>query len=106
MFTTKFKDFFKHNWFFFIFAGWFLYMTIEVFVEDFIVERSGITVSVKVEYYDRVRVNKGSKTVSRGFYYINYKQYSCFSWEILPIGSTFKIKYNPKNPEVYRRVEE
>ena len=82
-------------------------MTFKTCSEDIIVERSGITVSVKVEYYDKVLVNKsGMQRVSRGYYYVNYRRYSCFSWKILPIGSTFQIKYNPKNPEVYRRIEE
>ncbi len=105
--TTKFKDFLKHNWFFVIFAGTFAFMGLKICVEDIIIERNGITVSVKVEYYDKIRFSKGGRqTVSRGFYYVNYRKHSCFSREILPIGSTFKIKYNPNNPEVYRRVEE
>ena len=47
-----------------------------------------------------------TKTLSRGYYYVDNKRYKCYSVGVIPIGSTFKIKYNPRDPEEWRFVEE
>jgi len=33
------------------------------------------------------------------YYYVNGKEYKCSIERIIPVGTEFKIKYNPKNPE-------
>ena len=97
----------KSNWKIILLIGIIVYLVSKGCIEDNYIEKNGIAVTVVVKFYDRLLFNKsGMKTVSGGYYYVDNKRYKCFYRYEIPKGSTFKIKYNPKEPEEWRFVEE
>ena len=97
----------KSNWKIILFIGIIVYVVSKGCIEDNYIEKNGIAVTVVVKFYDRLLFNKsGMKTVSGGYYYVDNKRYKCHSVAVIPKGSTFQIKYNPKDPEEWRLVEE
>ncbi len=102
------KKFLKRNWFWIVVIGLLAVLTLKNYKDNIDLESSGVTVSIRVEFYSREALHRGgaTKTLSRGYYYVDNKRYKCHSVGVIPKGSTFKIKYNPKNPEDWRLVEE
>lgn len=102
MYTIILKEYLKKNWFWLIVIGCFTFSFIRVCINDEIIEKNGKVVTVNVEFYKHTR----NDIMSGGFFYVDNKRYKCFYKNKVPLGSTFKIKYNPKNPAVWRCVEE
>lgn len=100
------KKFLNRNWFWIIIIGFIAFFNLRLCKDDMSIEKNGVIVSVTVEYYDRKSFNRKMKTVSGGYYCVNNKRYKCFYKYEIPKGSTFKIKYNPRNPEVWRFIDE
>ena len=96
----------KSNWKIILFIGIIVYLVSKGCIEDNYIEKNGIAVTVTVEYYDRKSFNRRMQTESGGYYYVDNKRYKCFYRYEIPKGSTFKIKYNPRDPEEWRFVEE
>ena len=102
----KFKEYLKKEWFWIILFGGFAFFTLKNCQNDTIIERNGVMVTVTVEHYDRKPFSRAGEIMSVGYYYVENKRYRCSCRYKIPKGSTFKIKYNPKNPEVWRCIEE
>lgn len=103
----KIKLFFKNHWFFSIVIGYFLFTGLRYCKELIIIERNGVIVTVAVRSYDRKSFNKSRmRTVSVGYYYVNNRKYECFYRHEIPKDSTFRIKYNPQNPEKWHCIDE
>jgi|GEM_PF-1819482 len=102
------KKFLKRNWSWIVIIVFLAIISLKNYKDNIDLENSGVTVSVRVEFYSREALHRGgaTKTLSRGYYYVDNKRYKCHSVAVIPKGSTFKIKYNPKNPEDWRLVEE
>lgn len=100
-------EFFKSNWLWIIIIGYFTFLILKYHKDNIDMENSGVTVSVTVEYHSRESLDRAGviKTISIGYYYINDQRYRCHTVGVFPIGSTFKIKYNPKNPEEWQSVK-
>lgn len=102
------KKFLKRNWSWIVIIVFLAILSLKNYKDNIDLENSGLIVSVTVEYYSRESLRRGgaTKTLSRGYYYVDNKRYKCYSVGVIPIGSTFKIKYNPRDPEEWRFVEE
>lgn len=95
---TKFKEYLKRNWFWILVIGYFVYFFISFSIDDKIIEKNGKIATVTVEFYKR--------GVACGYFYVNNKRYEYHYRYNLPLGSTFKIKYNPDDPKTYRQIDE
>ncbi len=102
MTMIKYKEFLKGNWFWVILIGFIVYFFISISIDDKIIEKNGKIATITVEYYKH---NRNSK-VAGGYFYVKNKRYEYHYRYNLPLGSTFKIKYNPDAPEMYRQIDE
>jgi hypothetical protein len=94
------------NWFILL-ISYFLFVFVDSSIEDFKVEKYGVETNAVVQYYDKMSHAKiGTITYSVGFYRVDNKSYMCVKEGVIPINSTFKVKFYPKNPKIYRVVEE
>jgi len=84
------------------------YLIISNFYEDNYIKNNGIEITVKIAVCQKEHLRSGRRNGkawrSSGYYYVNGKEYKCSYERIIPIGTEFKIKYNPKNPERSRLV--
>jgi hypothetical protein len=70
------------------------------------VKKAGIPQTVVVSYYSDTHIGNGQPVKSAfGYYYVNGKRYGAFTDGNLPIGATFEIKYDPKNPSHWASVK-
>jgi len=67
----------------------------------------GITQTVMVTFQETVYLGKGRGPIIRtcGYYYVDNKRYKAFTDKRVPIGTRFEIKYCPKMPKWYNRLE-
>ena len=84
------------------------YLILSSLFEDNYIKNNGIEITVKIavcqEEYLISGKRYGMTWLSSGYYYVNGKEYKCSFERIVPIGTEFKIKYNPKDPERWRPV--
>jgi len=99
---TKFKEYLKRNWFWILVIGYFVYFFISFSIDDKIIEKNGKIAIVTVEFYKHDR----NRVVAGGFFYVKNNRYEYHYRNKLPLGSTFKIKYNPDDPKTYRQIDE
>jgi len=83
-----------------------LFFFIKSCCEDRHIQQEGVAKTVVVSYYERVKSGKAnSTTYSFGYFRVGYKTYKAYTDTLAPIGSKFEIKYNPKDPKVWRRTK-
>ena len=87
-------------------------LLIYIFVDTSSVERyikdKGVEVSVTISMCKIERVGSGRNArnawCSSGYYYVNGKEYRFGIEAVIPIGTKFMIKYDPRKPERSRLV--
>ena len=86
----------------------FAYLILSRLFEDNHIRNNGIELSVKITVCQKEYLISGKRHgmtwLSSGYYYVNGEEYKCSFERIVPIGSEFKIKYDPRNPERWRPV--
>ncbi len=82
------------------------YNGIKVCIEDMLVEKYGVVTGAVVLYHKNLYDRDGKETVSVGFYKVNYRRLRIYYHKVIPIDSTFKVKYYPKKPKIARIYEE
>ncbi len=103
------QKFLKRYWFVLLWLGFLAYRFVS---DEYIMHKYGVDTTVTVEYFERKYIGSNGaannyKTVSCGYFYVNNRKYEChYRYELLPIGSVFKIRYNSKNPEVWVLVSD
>lgn len=99
--------FIKNYWLILLVFSYLFFNFIKLFIEDKKVEKHGIITNAVVRYYEKISdAKRGTYTISVGFYRVKNKPYRCNYEGIIPIDSTFKVKYYPNNPEIARIVDE
>ncbi len=83
-----------------------LFFFIKSCCEDRYIQQEGIKKTVTVSHYKRVKSGKTSTTTySFGYFRVGLKQYIAYTDTLTPIGTKFEIKYNPKDPNEWRRTK-
>ena len=98
----EFKDYLKRNWFWILVIGYFLYSVIRLDLEARYIEKNGEIATITVEFHKHI----GRSLVAGGYFYVKNKRYEYCYQHNLPLGSTFKIKYNPESPEDFCQIDE
>jgi hypothetical protein len=84
------------------------YILADSLFEDKYIKDNGIEISVKVTVcqLEHIRSGKrhGKQWLSSGYYYVNGKKNKCSIERIIPLGTEFKIRYDPRKPERFRLV--
>ena len=84
------------------------YLVVSDLFRDNYIKNNGIEITVKIAVCQEEHLISGKRYgmtwLSSGYYYVNGKEYKCSFERIVPIGTEFKIKYNPKDPERWRPV--
>lgn len=92
----------------FLILGIGLFFLAKSVLKDRYIQQEGITTIVVVSFYERVKpMGKGQSftTYSFGHFKVGYRNYKAYTDTLAPIGTKFEIKYNPKNPEEWRRIQ-
>ena len=75
-----------------------------------VINKFGIETEVTVSFSGKKRMGIGGsssyRNVSFGYYSVSGKKYKAYALDVLPVGSTFKIKYNPIWPSRYNNIKE
>lgn len=86
----------------------FAYLILSDLFRNNYIRNNGTELSVKIAVCQLEHIvnakHYGMTWVSSGYYYVNGKEYKCSFERIIPIGTEFKIKYDPRNPERSRLV--
>jgi hypothetical protein len=89
-----------------LFFGGFIILFLYSVVGIIYVKKAGVPQTIVVEYYDGIKMGNGHSMMSScGYYYVNGKRYRAFIDGKIPIGATFEIKYDPKNPNHWENVK-
>ncbi len=89
-------------WMFWIIILFFGYLVLSALWEDYYIKNKGVEISVTVSMCKIERIGNRSPVdmwCSSGYYWVHNKKYRhIIKGRVLPIGTKFSIKYDPRNP--------
>ncbi|MFM2292980.1 MAG: hypothetical protein RIS29_2793 [Bacteroidota bacterium] len=99
-------EFFYSNWKLLSFVVIVVFIFAKGCIEENYIDEHGVLVNVVTVGYENHIKGKSTFYEAFGYYRVNNIDYKCYNENNIPVGSIFRVKYNPKNPSHWRNAEE